>query len=131
MRLRYSGAFQEDREQLPGSEGGKQAKLGMDGSAGGSPLNCPLMPAPDTPQPLAVPAGLSLCGGHVWSWLAGVLAWRSHLSIINLPPLLSSLSLKCSLPPSRNIFPFPALTFFYLCHICFLSLSLPSGLSLP
>lgn len=88
VKPRYSGAFQEDREQLPGSEGGKQPKLGMDGNAGGSPLNCPLMPAPDTPQPLAVPAGLSLCGRHVWSWLAGVLAWRSHLSIID-PSFLS------------------------------------------
>lgn len=39
-----------------------------------------------------MPDGLSLCGRHVWSWLAGVLAWRNHLSIIDFPPFYSCLS---------------------------------------
>lgn len=130
MKLRYSGAFQEDREQLPGREGGKQPKLGMDGYAGGSPLNCPLMPAPDSPQPLAVPAGLSLCGRHVWSWLAGVLAWRSHLSIIDFPPCLFC-------PVCHSVFPlllFSFLSLFYsfqcFCSLC-LSPSVIVLISLP
>lgn len=118
MKLRYGGAFQEDREQLPGREGGKQPKLGMDGYAGGSPLNCPLMPAPDSPQPLAVPAGLSLCGRHVWSWLAGVLAWRSRLSIIDFPPCLFC-------PVCHSVFPLLLFSF----NVFALSVSPPLPLS--
>lgn len=54
------------------------------------PSELPPDASPWHPPPLAVPAGLSLCGRHVWSWLAGVLAWRSHLSIIDFPLFHSS-----------------------------------------
>lgn len=94
VELTHSGALQEDRErQLPGSEGGKAAKAGHGRLCWRLPSELPPDASPWHPPPLAVPAGLSLCGRHVWSWLAGVLAWRSHLSIIDFPPVHSSSSL--------------------------------------
>lgn len=73
--------------------GWKAAKAGHGRLCWRLPSELPPDTSPWHPQPLAVPAGLSLCGRHVWSWLAGVLAWRSHLSIIDFPPFLSFLSL--------------------------------------
>lgn len=127
VKLRHSGALQEDRErQLPGSEGGKAAKAGHGRLCWRLPSELPPDASPWHPPPLAVPAGLSLCGRHVWSWLAGVLAWRSHLSIIDFPPVhsfsyLSFLSLSVSLPLSH-------INSFSYCY--YLSLSSPLPLSL-
>lgn len=112
--------------------GWKAAKAGHGRLCWRLPSELPPDTSPWHPQPLAVPAGLSLCGRHVWSWLAGVLAWRSHLSIIDFPPFLSLLSLF-SLPSSHNISTFPTLTsspsfthfnVFSLSHLIYLSLPL-------
>lgn len=126
VKLRHSGALQEDRErQLPGSEGGKAAKAGHGRLCWRLPSELPPDASPWHPPPLAVPAGLSLCGRHVWSWLAGVLAWRSHLSIIDFPPVhsfsyLSFLSLSVSLPHTSTLF---LTVIICLCHHLSLSCS--------
>lgn len=76
LKLRYSGASQEDRDNCQEVRAESSQSRGMDGYAGGSPLNCPLMPAPDTPHHwLCRPASPSadVMSGPGWqeSWPGG------------------------------------------------------------
>lgn len=103
--------------------GWKAAKAGHGRLCWRLPSELPPDASPWHPQPLAVPAGLSLCGRHVWSWLAGVLAWRSHLSIID--PSFLSLSFLCLPHTTSLLYCSHFLSLFYSFHTCFLpSLSL-------
>lgn len=101
--LRYSGALQEDRErQLPGSE---QPKPSMDGYAGGFPLNCPLMPAPDHP-PTTGCAGRPLPLRTSCLVLAGRSPGLEEPPLYNRFPSLSvlSLTLYLCLPHTSSLF---------------------------
>lgn len=109
---------QEDREQLPGSESGKQPEPGMDGSAGGSPLNCPLMPAPDTPPTTG-------CGGRPLPLRTSCLVLAGRSPGLEEPPLYNRVPSPVtafSASPTLHL-SFSTLTFFLFCSSLMCSLS--------